>query len=468
MISKRPWLFLIAILISSSFIYSFLQSQRIVKAIQQLQQTSPNSFSIADHVGGDALADVTAKKTNEIKSWGCHNTDAPFIFVHIDKAGGGSVRARLSLGATNVTKKQWKETDGSFYPVDEDNQAVFKSSNHNNNLAFPGYATFEGSQQCQAVTPLGIAACFEASTNYAKNHPTCLKKDEKCLEVYAGHNSLGNEMHWLPDQQLDSWWNITAGSHIRNQANMSSLSQIMESILKENNLPNDRHSKNLSAGKYKRNFATNIQLLTSELDELATQIVTPQDYENNGWSTLYETLPVLRATMIREPFSWLLSNFLWHSNQLEGKNCSDDKDILWAHRFALKQIHFLCGEDCKLAFTLKLTTIDRMEKQAAANLRRSISVVGLLNETDTFYEMINKRVKYINIPMDLKKGLNGNRSRDSAEKLRCKSYYSDPSFQEKLISNSPAIAALVRLYQVGLEVNRFQMQELESCPSLET
>lgn len=46
-----------------------------------------------------------------------------------------------------------------------------------------------------------------------------------------------------------------------------------------------------------------------------------------------------------------------------------------------------------------------------------------------------------------------------------KRVYADRGFQRRLVDASPEIASLVRLYEVSVEVNRFQMEELCSCPS---
>jgi hypothetical protein len=46
---------------------------------------------------------------------------------------------------------------------------------------------------------------------------------------------------------------------------------------------------------------------------------------------------------------------------------------------------------------------------------------------------------------------------------RCKALYQEPDFQAKILNQAPAIAALHRLYQIGVEVNAFQKKELQQC-----
>ena len=37
------------------------------------------------------------------------------------------------------------------------------------------------------------------------------------------------------------------------------------------------------------------------------------------WSFLYASLPVMRTTIVREPFSWLLSKYSWHAKRQDNK-----------------------------------------------------------------------------------------------------------------------------------------------------
>ena len=126
-------------------------------------------------------------------------------------------------------------------------------------------------------------------------------------------------------------------------------------------------------------------------------------------------MPVLRTTLMREPFSWLLSKFFWHTGEPNGTTC-DDLDMAtslgataatehvfavkvkrmtgagWLNRHAWYYILILCGEDCDARYYMGIGNLDQMERQAANNIRQSIAVVGLLNETDRFYDMVSARV----------------------------------------------------------------------------
>ena len=54
---------------------------------------------------------------------------------------------------------------------------------------------------------------------------------------------------------------------------------------------------------------------------------------------------------------------------------------------------------------------------------------------------------------------------DTKDHVGVKMTYADPKFQQQVIHASPEIAALVKLYEVAVEVNQFQLKELSSCPS---
>lgn len=94
-------------------------------------------------------------------------------------------------------------------------------------------------------------------------------------------------------------------------------------------------------------------------------------------------------------------------------------------------------------------------------------MVGLLNETESFYEMIAARVRYLNMDKRLagrKNHQSGVRfSKDYAEGIEM---FTDPEFQRRVLQENPAFAALHRLYLVAVEVNRFQQRELASCAVL--
>jgi hypothetical protein len=49
------------------------------------------------------------------------------------------------------------------------------------------------------------------------------------------------------------------------------------------------------------------------------------------------------------------------------------------------------------------------------------------------------------------------------ESMRCSRVFQNEKFQQQFKEKLPILASLERLYQVGVEVNRFQQEELRQC-----
>jgi hypothetical protein len=138
----------------------------------------------------------------------------------------------------------------------------------------------------------------------------------------------------------------------------------------------------------------------------------------------------------------------------------------WIRRMSLGYILYICGEDCMIRYAAGQASIQDLEKQAEGNLRNSFAVIGILEETDTFYEMVSARVGYIDT--SLNPHVQGARHKSNTNKAlaKCKDKFANPKQRQWMRNNSPEVAALWRLYQVAIEVNRFQLEELRSCSSL--
>jgi hypothetical protein len=198
---------------------------------------------------------------------------------------------------------------------------------------------------------------------------------------------------------------------------------------------------------------------------------TNQTTKQINYAPLYASLPLHRAVMLREPFSWLVSKFSWHHVETRRMKCDDmDKAISndpsnfgWAYRFCLEYLLALCGDECVNRYEHGMLTLEELEAQAETNLRQSFSVVGLLHETDSFYDMVTARIHYVN--MSLNPNVAGARhaSSKTVNIIRCSSLFDKKDFQERFKEKLPILAALDRLYKVGVEVNRFQQEELKQC-----
>ena len=111
-----------------------------------------------------------------------------------------------------------------------------------------------------------------------------------------------------------------------------------------------------------------------------------------------------------------------------------------------------------------MMTLEEIEDQVESNLRHAFSVVGLLNETESFYDMITDRIDYVNMTYNPHIQGRDHATLPSEENKACKKLFgTDEEFRESVRQKVPAFAALERIYHVAIEVNRFQKEELQQC-----
>ena len=397
------------------------------------------------------------------------------------------VRARFAAAAQHYNRKEWHSPrqDNHTYSLPpsadgHERHAKFCNS-ENHNFRIPGgqikISVFEGAVPCNATTPIGHAiACPHLSTK-TLGGSSCLGCNDAsvpdCHTVYVGHNVLGNEMHWLPAPFLQNWWNTRWAL----DSDEIAIDKGFESLFP--------HSKTLWCSEYKKRrpvpFKSNIKYIHNSFYPKCSNVVAPRmdnaflrywrkQTISHNYSPIYSSLPVHRAILLREPFSWLLSRFSWNLDW-RGKFACDDiesatrigptfEESGWAFRMCLEHMLYLCGEDCISRYEYGIMPLEEIETQAESNLRNSFSVVGLLNETDTFYEMLTRRIAYLD--MSLHPQVKGKAHRSFASK-RCSLIFKNETFQQRLKAELPILESLIRLYQVGVEVNRFQFEELLQC-----
>ncbi|CAK0809532.1 unnamed protein product [Prorocentrum cordatum] len=348
-----------------------------------------------------------------IRRWGCNRTETPFIFVHIGKAGGGTVRRRIVAAALNYTRSEdrtkWADR-GAYYPVDvrfangtsTTVLARFDNSGHRNWRPNGSWRSYEGTMPCVAQTPIGQAiACPEIRREliprWQSNCP-----DECC--VYVGHNFVGNEMHWLPRPYLKRWWEANYGRDVQGNDPIGLLFSVDSSL-------NGSLCSDFDPQMEDRvpNFAIELwtcsRTLDFKVDAWAHQTAAGREFAP-VWSFAYASLPLLRVTLVRETFDWLLSRHGWdrlyEKHNLSCHNISEAAYSVrwgegslemiygpgWAHRLALSCVLQLCGEDCLVRWNEGVASIAELERQARENLRYSFAVVGLSHEPEVFYKMV--------------------------------------------------------------------------------
>jgi len=443
------------------------------------------------------LAD--SPKIGNIRRWGCFRNETPFIFVHIGRSGGGGVRRMFAAAANDYSKPSELEPfiqRWTYYRIHVGGSnstsitanGQFASSYFRNFLpesACSFNMTFERSVPCDAETPIGQATvCSHSSYSIKSRCPRNQPPESSCHLVYTGHNMIGNELHWLPNGYLKKWWTTAFNTTLSwDEIPTGTQCGTYNRTLWKHDLHPDLETKNCRTN------------LTFHVDSLAEKTFLPvkrvedENREVQGperkvlsWSFVYASLPILRVTIFRETFSWLASKYVWHNLEEKGLSHgnieemtmrSDDgfKNFLkirpgpgWANHFALEFILKLCGEDCFVRYIHGTATLLDIERQATDNLLRSFAVVGLQNETSTFFDMVSVRVAYMkNVTRNAHLRQEGGDHR--TEWHQAKETYKDPAFQRLLLNASPEIAALERLYKIALEVNRFQLKELRDCPS---
>ncbi|KAL7559768.1 hypothetical protein ACA910_010438 [Epithemia clementina (nom. ined.)] len=210
--------------------------------------SNPHSTATTTTTNPASYALWSSTQNDDIRSWGCALTQTPFIFVHIGKAGGGSIRRRIAAAAFNYSRrtKYWYDNskDNSYYIIRQNNKnnnnnnrigefhsepatnttptnknntmqftelkAYFCNSGHLQFMPLKQHDSFEGTRVCTASTPIGQAlACpeyyaFNANTKHCGGDK--VNDRESANIVYTGHNGFGTELHWLPVPFLQDWW----------------------------------------------------------------------------------------------------------------------------------------------------------------------------------------------------------------------------------------------------------------------
>uniref|UniRef100_A0A7S1UFW2 Sulfotransferase domain-containing protein n=1 Tax=Phaeomonas parva TaxID=124430 RepID=A0A7S1UFW2_9STRA len=451
---------------------------------------APRRFAALSMVALCFVAGAGADTSEEIRSWGCNLHFAPFVFHHIGKAAGGGIRARFSASAQNYsTDRSWKGQEWSHYLVEDENGVThhghFCSSSYPHFWPTQGKA-FEGVSVCKATTPLGqMLGCP------LQNWRCACKDGDRCDKVYAGHNPLGTELHWITPEYLMQHWYPTQPPDARIAGLLEEQLAKDDFILgtkkerihmqdvvcpEKEGIP---HDMRLNDDVYERCFSSSV----ARIDQIAEEWwPNPKD-----WSLFMASLPVARVTVLREPAGWLLSQFFWHGYYNDAA-CDDISvaaagagrtdwsmhDLMtsrahepkgWMVRIAMKRILYLCGEHRLVQMQHGLVDdLADIEREAAGNLRNSFAVVGILhNGLDEFYDMVNQRIAYMDTTLNPDVQGLSHSTGSGEEKARCKARYKDPAFLQELMEASPEFGMLMRLYETAVKVNKFQKEELASC-----
>lgn len=444
-------------------------------------------------------------KNHKVRSWGCDPIkDAPFIYVHIGYVAGNKVRTRLSA---STIRSQWTPNQDNLSHKFELAPNVPAAAVHSQ---FPNFRpsflptnphkvadewkTYEGTLPCAAETPIGQAIACPLTWRGKLAQEVC--SHTHCNVLYAGHNLIGSEMHWLPSGVLTEWWEKTQHKNMRPEISQGLANRLTDwtgSSKSKCWLGKDDRTVTKSHAHYRNHYTTCVQPKSDYYDKLANPNKNITD-----WSFLYSSLPVQRVTVLREPMEWLVSKFFGQSQSpgywtgssgtiyRDWSTCDHGfvtkqntvldelqlRDLVdWISHSALEYMDYLCGEDCVVRRHHGKMTVEQMEHQARRNLQTSFSVVGLQEDLPTFYKMISARTAYLDTSLlpewqgSLKESKPYGSATDTVE--RCMEVYTGRNeFVRRVTSMSPELAALRRLYRVGVQVYQTQLDELEKCGSL--
>ncbi len=454
------------------------------------------------------LAAAARNFTRGPKKWMRSDLDEHFYPIMRNQSQGGHYygsHLHTESGSGSGSKSGYNpHQDDHEYSIGKFCSSAHKNPRHKEER------TAQGTVYCNATTPLGMMIACPESLSRPAPCLGCDRDSDQCNSVYVGHNLLGEEVHWLPPAMLLRWWRNNwatlfhrsgteaADSDTDVDVDVNSMSSIdniehdLLSLLPGNHSLSGRHS--ISCHEMKREADWRFCMMKTFSSRIDSQFNDFWEHSHShldqhpsfeldkqrNFSPFYASLPVHRVTVIREPYSWLLSKFFWHSEQNRNKTCDDDlanatkftdDERGWLYDYVSKYIYYLCGADCYPRFEGGMMTIQELEAQAESNLKQAFTVVGILNETEQFYEMLDGRFGFLHnmtgLNTDRAIAAGGRHSSKSKKKQaeidRCTEIFSTETFRNELRELMPIMSVLERLFEVGVKVSRFQQEEIRQC-----
>mmetsp|Transcript_48105 Transcript_48105/g.53866 ORF Transcript_48105/g.53866 Transcript_48105/m.53866 type:complete len:224 (+) Transcript_48105:219-890(+) len=135
----------------------------------------------------------------------------------------------------------------------------------------------------------------------------------------------------------------------------------------------------------------------------------------------------------------------------------------WMEQYALKFLIKLCGDDCRTTYENGMINLQDIEAQVASNLKRAFSVVGILHEQDTFYDMLTDRIQYLDMSLHPEVTGNAHATDKTEANQACKELFKNETFRQEVREQVPAFLVLERMYHLAIRVNAFQKEEIAQC-----
>ena len=348
--------------------------------------------------------------------------------------------------------------------------------------------------------------------------------------VFTAHNNIGSELNWLPprylkehwwDQseyksrdELEKYWEVLLDDRHRRRKKLGDWAEANRNgtantkanpeIEKETDDSDTNHrwcpegymssdgtteyDRPSTGGEYELAYQNCSLPLAERADRAFLESFSPSGTTTTtatlkNFSPFYASMPLHRVTMMRDPWSWIISKFFWHNLPKQNLTCYDvhgvmrndgfgfapldqitGRELSWMEQYSFLFLIRLCGNDCRIRYENGIMTLDEIEAQVASNLRNAFSVVGILHETESFYDMVTDRISYVDMALNLNVSGRDHATEKTDENIACKKLFgTDEIFRELVRKTVPVFAALERTYHLGIEVNAFQKEELRQC-----
>lgn len=190
----------------------------------------------------------------------------------------------------------------------------------------------------------------------APAHPHCsidASLESGCREVYVGHNMFGADITWLPTRMLMRWWRELVGGPGQESVGAAKVLRALKGqLLQASEVNSDDGSFSSDTTRCEpaqihalaaRGVQDCVDALAKAVDGAMFELLETSAEASTGvaaklarvvelqappgdggnpistraisWAPTYASLPVLRAVVMRDPFTFAVSSFFWSSDR---------------------------------------------------------------------------------------------------------------------------------------------------------
>ena len=414
-----------------------------------------------------------------------------FLFLHIGKTGGGSVRRGFwSLQECSAHRLP-------FWPECVEQGGVTVGNSNRHALVATPQVSFESQIICPALSPLAVLGACRLNANDAMQF-ALNNASHRTPIVHMAHYRLGTELSWLDAEApgLPALANAhrTKLALPRNPIDFRGVQYSLPALTGTYSLFDERamsHRLPLMEGSNLSSVYDVIRIsrgytALATLKPVSKKPPSPyaakvaallarqnsqwrRDLEAN-WGPFYAKLSteqaVSRITMLRSPWTHLPSIFCSKGFHQMNYSCTDPHQVdMWegmprsdgasiSRGVTLR----LCGVDCEARF-LAGASLKALEAQAAYNLRHSFAVVGVTEQFGGFIQAVRRLSPHLGAFMatgEIRahgRQLSGSTTANTGcPKNTCTAFWSDAEHQSKGLQESQVIRQMFNLYNIALEI----------------